>query len=248
MLPNVLQPNATDHVPVLAEEVREALAVRPGETVVDATFGAGGHARLLAADLQGSGRFIAIDQDPSVKPYYERFRGTAGGIQTRLLRGNFATVLQQLASNGGGGRRDPARPRRLEHAARPARARLLVRGRRAARHAHGSLRRGLGARARERARRARAADDLPPLRRGALREADRACDRAPAARAAVRADGRPRRHDPGRDPGTCAVRRGPSGQARLPGAADRGQRRAALARGGAARRVRDAAARRPALP
>jgi len=100
MLPNVLQPNATDHVPVLAEEVREALAVRPGETVVDATFGAGGHARLLAADLQGSGRFIAIDQDPSVKPYYERFRNTAGGIQTRLLRGNFATVLQQLASNG----------------------------------------------------------------------------------------------------------------------------------------------------
>ena len=48
MLPNVLQPNATDHVPVLADEVREALAVRPGETVVDATFGAGGHARLLA--------------------------------------------------------------------------------------------------------------------------------------------------------------------------------------------------------
>ena len=100
MLPNVLQPSATDHVPVLAEEVREALAVRPGETVVDATFGSGGHARLLAADLQGSGRFIAIDQDPSVKPYYERFRATAGGIQMRLLRGNFSTVLQQLASNG----------------------------------------------------------------------------------------------------------------------------------------------------
>ncbi len=100
MLPNVLQPSATDHVPVLAEEVREALAVRPGETVVDGTFGAGGHARLLGADLQGSGRFIAVDQDPAVKPYYERFRSHAGGVQTRLLRGNFSTVLQQLASNG----------------------------------------------------------------------------------------------------------------------------------------------------
>ena len=42
MLPNALQPNATDHVPVLAEEVRRLLAVQPGETVVDATFGAGG--------------------------------------------------------------------------------------------------------------------------------------------------------------------------------------------------------------
>jgi len=38
MLPNVLRPNATDHVPVLADQVREALAVQPGETVVDATF------------------------------------------------------------------------------------------------------------------------------------------------------------------------------------------------------------------
>ena len=99
MLPNVLQPSVTDHVPVLAEVVRDALAVRPGETVVDATFGAGGHAGLLGAELQGRGRFIAIDQDPSVKPYYERFYRQAGGIQTRLLRGNFSTVLQQLSQN-----------------------------------------------------------------------------------------------------------------------------------------------------
>jgi 16S rRNA (cytosine1402-N4)-methyltransferase len=100
MLPNVLQPSATDHVPVLAEEVRRLLAVRPGETVVDATFGAGGHAALLAADLGGSGRMIAIDRDPSVKPYFEGFRRRAGGIQVRLLRGEFSLVLAQLAENG----------------------------------------------------------------------------------------------------------------------------------------------------
>src|ERR671936_369679 len=62
MLPNALQPSATDHVPVLADEVRRLLAVRPGETVVDATFGAGGHAALLAADLAGRGKLIAIDR------------------------------------------------------------------------------------------------------------------------------------------------------------------------------------------
>jgi 16S rRNA (cytosine1402-N4)-methyltransferase len=99
MLPNVLQPNATDHVPVLAAEVRELLAVRPEETVVDATFGGGGHAALLAADLNGRGRFIAIDRDPSVRPYFERFRRRAG-VQARLLRGDFAVVLEQLAGNG----------------------------------------------------------------------------------------------------------------------------------------------------
>src|SRR5437762_378156 len=99
MLPNVLRPSATDHVPVLAEEAREAHAVRPGETVVDATFGAGGHAALLAADLRGKGKLIAIDRDPFARVYFDQFRkGTA--VQARFLRGDFAVVLEQLASNG----------------------------------------------------------------------------------------------------------------------------------------------------
>jgi 16S rRNA (cytosine1402-N4)-methyltransferase len=100
MLPNVLQPNATDHVPVLAEEVRESLAVRPGETVVDATFGAGGHASLLATDLHGRGKLIAIDRDPAARDYFEGFERRAGGLNARLLRGDFGVVLAQLASNG----------------------------------------------------------------------------------------------------------------------------------------------------
>ena len=101
MLPNALQPNATDHVPVLADEVRRLLAVQPGETVVDATFGAGGHAALLAADLEGQGRFVAIDRDPNVRPYFERFRRRAG-VPARLLRGEASIVLEQLAGNGFG--------------------------------------------------------------------------------------------------------------------------------------------------
>src|SRR5438045_3925374 len=99
MLPNVLRPNATDHVPVLAEEVREALAVQPGETVVDATFGAGGHSERLAADLCGKGKLIAIDRDPSARAYFERFRKQTA-VQGRFLRGEFSVVLEQLASNG----------------------------------------------------------------------------------------------------------------------------------------------------
>ncbi len=100
MLPSVLQRKATDHLPVLAEDVRRLLAVRPGETVVDCTFGAGGHASLLAADLQGQGRYIAIDRDPTVDPYFESFRRSHGSLQPRLLRGEFSLVLEQLAGNG----------------------------------------------------------------------------------------------------------------------------------------------------
>jgi 16S rRNA (cytosine1402-N4)-methyltransferase len=98
MLPSVLQPSATDHVPVLAEEVRRLLDVQPGETVIDATFGAGGHATLLAPDLKGEGKFIGIDRDPSVKPYFESFRRRAG-VPTRFLSGDFADVFERLADN-----------------------------------------------------------------------------------------------------------------------------------------------------
>jgi 16S rRNA (cytosine1402-N4)-methyltransferase len=99
MLPNVLPHAGSDHVPVLAEEVRELLAVRPGDTVVDATFGAGGHARVLAQDLAGSGKLVAIDRDPGAKPYFDRFKAGAG-VEVRFLRGDFALVLSQLAGNG----------------------------------------------------------------------------------------------------------------------------------------------------
>jgi 16S rRNA (cytosine1402-N4)-methyltransferase len=99
MLPSALQPSATDHVPVLAEEVRRLLDVQPGQTVIDATFGAGGHAGVLAPDLEGEGKFIAIDRDPSVRPYFESFRRQAG-VPTRFLRGDFADVFERLADNG----------------------------------------------------------------------------------------------------------------------------------------------------
>jgi len=83
---------------VLAEEVRELLAVQPGETVVDATFGAGGHSRLLSEDLRGEGKLIAIDRDPSARTYFDRFKARSG-VQARFLRGEFSLVLSQLAGN-----------------------------------------------------------------------------------------------------------------------------------------------------
>jgi 16S rRNA (cytosine1402-N4)-methyltransferase len=98
MLPNVLPHTEADHVPVLADEVRELLAVQPGETVVDATFGAGGHARLLAKDLGGRGKLVAVDRDPGAKAYFDRLKAQAG-VDVRFLRGDFAVVLRQLAAN-----------------------------------------------------------------------------------------------------------------------------------------------------
>ncbi len=55
---------ATGHYPVMLEEAVEALALSGGETVVDATFGGGGHARRILRELGPRGRLVGIDRDP----------------------------------------------------------------------------------------------------------------------------------------------------------------------------------------
>ncbi len=52
------------HVPVLAKASVELLVGDPDGTYVDATFGGGGHARLLLGRLGPNGRVVAFDQDP----------------------------------------------------------------------------------------------------------------------------------------------------------------------------------------
>ena len=55
---------ATAHVPVLAQEAVAALAIRSDGVYVDATFGRGGHSRLILDQLGARGRLIALDRDP----------------------------------------------------------------------------------------------------------------------------------------------------------------------------------------
>ncbi|MGA2759325.1 MAG: 16S rRNA (cytosine(1402)-N(4))-methyltransferase RsmH [Candidatus Cybelea sp.] len=51
------------HVPVLLEPALEYLEILPSGVYLDATFGAGGHARAIL-DRLGDGRLIALDADP----------------------------------------------------------------------------------------------------------------------------------------------------------------------------------------
>jgi 16S rRNA (cytosine1402-N4)-methyltransferase len=87
------------HVPVLADEVITLLAPRAGETMIDGTFGAGGHSRRIAAHLGSEGTLIAIDRDPTAQ---ERFDALAAEVDchTRFIRDDFASALEQLALDG----------------------------------------------------------------------------------------------------------------------------------------------------
>ncbi len=56
------------HVPVLAQEAVAALAIKPEGVYVDATFGRGGHSRMILARLGARGRLVAMDRDPAAIP------------------------------------------------------------------------------------------------------------------------------------------------------------------------------------
>jgi 16S rRNA (cytosine1402-N4)-methyltransferase len=88
-----------EHEPVLAEELIDLLDPRPGETFVDATFGGGGHARLIAERLGPEGELIAVDRDPASE---ERWRQFAGDVpsRARFLRADFVAALEGLRGEG----------------------------------------------------------------------------------------------------------------------------------------------------
>jgi 16S rRNA (cytosine1402-N4)-methyltransferase len=59
-----VQMQAAEHVPVLAREVDENLQVCPDGIYVDATFGRGGHSKMILQQLNQQGRLLVIDKDP----------------------------------------------------------------------------------------------------------------------------------------------------------------------------------------
>ena len=55
---------ASGHIPVLAEEVIQALAVQPGGRYIDCTLGGGGHANSIMEHSSPGGQLLGIDADP----------------------------------------------------------------------------------------------------------------------------------------------------------------------------------------
>jgi len=90
---------ARTHVPVLAGELIAALDPAPGAVAVDCTFGAGGHARLVADRIGSTGEIICIDRDPQAEEHFADFAAEAS-CATRFIHGDYADVLPELLAEG----------------------------------------------------------------------------------------------------------------------------------------------------
>lgn len=76
MTPADTATTSSPHVPVLLDEVLDALEIGPGETHVDGTFGAGGY---TAAMLKAGASVHAFDQDPDAIKAGEALVKASGG-------------------------------------------------------------------------------------------------------------------------------------------------------------------------
>ncbi|HND88901.1 MAG TPA: 16S rRNA (cytosine(1402)-N(4))-methyltransferase RsmH [Saprospiraceae bacterium] len=87
------------HESVLLHESIDLLAVRPGGIYVDATFGGGGHSRLLLEKMGGKGHLYAFDQDADAaqnvsQPAFSAARNFS------FIQSNFRHLKRQLRAEG----------------------------------------------------------------------------------------------------------------------------------------------------
>ncbi|MEO6581569.1 MAG: 16S rRNA (cytosine(1402)-N(4))-methyltransferase RsmH [Sphingomicrobium sp.] len=87
------------HLPVLVDDVVQALAIARGETLVDATFGAGGYTRAMLA--AGAGRVIGFDRDPdAIADGPALVPDALGTDQLTLVEERFSQMDRVLAERG----------------------------------------------------------------------------------------------------------------------------------------------------
>jgi 16S rRNA (cytosine1402-N4)-methyltransferase len=93
------EPNAY-HIPVLLEETLRYLAPQPGETMLDATLGGGGHSVRLAERLQPGGTLIGLDRDPdALQTASARLAPYNNSLTIILLHSAFGKMEESLRAN-----------------------------------------------------------------------------------------------------------------------------------------------------
>ena len=82
------------HIPVLAREAFEALAVQADGLYIDATFGRGGHTALILGALGPEGRVLAFDRDPAaIAAGHRRFPDE---VRLTLVGAPFADIAARV--------------------------------------------------------------------------------------------------------------------------------------------------------
>jgi 16S rRNA (cytosine1402-N4)-methyltransferase len=83
------------HISVLPKEAVDALHLTKDAVVVDATLGAGGHARLILSELGSDGAYIGFDADITAIESLQDLKKAKATVH--LVHSNFAHIQTELA-------------------------------------------------------------------------------------------------------------------------------------------------------
>jgi 16S rRNA (cytosine1402-N4)-methyltransferase len=86
------------HAPVLHDEVIAALAIRPDGNYVDGTYGRGGHARSILAELDDDGRLLVLDRDPQA--IADAHESLGADRRVSIVHDDYANLRQIIAEFG----------------------------------------------------------------------------------------------------------------------------------------------------
>ncbi len=86
------------HIPVLLNEVIEALALKAGGKYVDGTLGAGGHAEAILKVTAPDGKLLGLDGDPAAL-HIARTTLAPFGERAILVRSNFTQIKKVAVEN-----------------------------------------------------------------------------------------------------------------------------------------------------
>lgn len=87
-----------EHAPVLQSEVLQHMNIKPGGYYVDGTYGRGGHASSILAQLGESGRLVVMDKDPDA--IKQATISLSADSRVTILHDDFENLSDHIASLG----------------------------------------------------------------------------------------------------------------------------------------------------
>ncbi len=87
----------SNHIPVMINEVLEALCICDGKIFVDCTFGAGGYSKSILS--KANCNIISIDQDPTTQKYADKLLEEFGD-RFKYVNENFRNISKAVGNYG----------------------------------------------------------------------------------------------------------------------------------------------------
>lgn len=92
----MMEPRAFPHEPVMVQEILRALALKPGDCVVDGTLGLGGHSLHFVDAIRPGGTLVGLDWDESMLAVARERIGSPKGVTVHFIHSDFREMKMAL--------------------------------------------------------------------------------------------------------------------------------------------------------